>query len=49
MRTLRISAATSSPEAPATNASSASQTPNRFPKKSFPIMEFNACSAAQFT
>ena len=30
------------PETPAANASSAKQTPNRFPKKSFPIMEFKA-------
>ena len=42
MRTSRISAATRFPETPATNASSASQTPVLFPKKPFPIMEFNA-------
>ena len=41
-RISRISAATTFPETPATNASSASQTPFLFRKKPFPIMEFNA-------
>ncbi len=46
MRTSRISAATSLPETPATDASSVSRArmdaPVSIPKKPFPIMEFNA-------
>jgi hypothetical protein len=38
----RISAATRFPETAATDASHVSQTPIRFVKNPFPIMEFNA-------